>query len=72
MRILNLWRKLSLPLRVGIIFGSLGALMTVIGLARQGNFHPLSILLGILIPGLTWGVVSWAITFAVLEVEKEE
>jgi len=46
--------------------------MTVIGLIRQGNLHPLSILLGILIPGLAWGVVSWAIAFAVVEVEREE
>ncbi len=72
MKILTLWRKLSLPLKVGIIFGFLGALLTVIGLIKQGNLHPMSILLGILIPGLTWGVVSWAIAFAVVEVEKEE
>lgn len=72
MKILNFWRKLSLPLKVGIVFGSLGALMTVIGLIRQGNLHPLSILLGILIPGFAWGIVSWAITFAVVEVEREE
>lgn len=72
MKILNFWRRLSLPLKVGIVFGSLGALMTVIGLIRQGNLHPLSILLGILIPGLAWGIVSWAITFAVVEVEREE
>lgn len=72
MKVLSLWRKLSLPLKVGIIFGTLGALLTVIGLIRQGNLHPVSILLGIVIPGLAWGVVSWAITFAVVEVEKEE
>ncbi len=71
MKIVDFWRKLSLPIKVGIIFGTLGALLTVIGLIRQGNLHPLSILLGILIPGLTWGVVSWAIAFAVVEVEEE-
>ena len=65
------WKKLSGPVKIGIIFGSLGALLTVIGLIRQGNLHPLSILLGILLPGLAWGVVSWAIALAVVEVESE-
>jgi len=67
----SLWKKLSGPVKVGLIFGFLGALLTVIGLIRQGNLHPLSILLGILLPGLAWGVVSWAIALAVVEVEEE-
>ncbi|HDN80918.1 MAG: hypothetical protein DRI61_00515 [Chloroflexi bacterium] len=68
----TVWQKLSGPVKIGLTFGFLGALLTVIGLIRQGNFHPLSILLGILLPGLTWGVVSWAIALAVVEVESEE
>jgi len=67
----SLWSKLSGPVKIGLVFGFIGALLTVIGLIRQGNLHPLSILLGILLPGLTWGVVSWAIALAVVEVEKE-
>jgi len=66
-----LWQKLDGPAKIGLVFGSLGALLTVIGLVKEGNFHPLSIVLGILIPGLTWGVVSWAIATAVVEVEEE-
>ena len=67
----KLWDKLDTPAKVGLVFGAIGALLTVAGLIRQGNLHPLSLLLGIVLPGLTWGVVSWAIATAVVEVEKE-
>ncbi len=58
-----LWTRLSGPVRIGLILGLLGALLTVIGLLR-GGFAPLtvrSVVLGILIGGGSWGIVSWAI-----------
>jgi hypothetical protein len=49
-----------------VIVGLIGASLTVIGLL-VGNFIPVtlrSLLLGILIGGGSWGVVSWAIAWA--------
>jgi hypothetical protein len=60
------WVRLSGPVRIGLILGIIGALLTVVGLLA-GNLAPLtlrSLLLGILIGGGSWGVVSWAIASA--------
>jgi hypothetical protein len=60
------WARLDGPAKIGLIVGLIGALLTVIGLLF-GNFVPLtprSLLLGILIGGGSWGVVSWAIAWA--------
>jgi hypothetical protein len=60
------WLRLSGPVRIGLMVGLIGALLTVIGLFTT-NLAPLtlrSFLLGILIGGGSWGVVSWAIASA--------
>ena len=60
------WTRLSGPVKIGLVLGVIGALLTVIGLFT-GNFAPLtvrSVLLGILLGGGSWGVVSWAIAAA--------
>ncbi len=60
------WRQLNGPVKIGLVLGLLGALLTVIGLL-MGNLAPLtarSFLLGILLGGGSWGVVSWAIASA--------
>lgn len=57
---------MSGPLKIGLVFGTIGAVLTVVGLFA-GNFAPLtvrSVLLGILLGGGSWGVVSWAIAAA--------
>ena len=69
----QLWRKLSSPLKIGLIVGLIGALLTVIGLLK-GGFAPLtawSLFFGILIGGGAWGVVSWAIATAASDAGKE-
>jgi hypothetical protein len=61
------WIGLSGPVKIGLVVGTIGALLTVIGLFT-GNFAPLSmrtVLLGILLGGGSWGLVSWAIAAAV-------
>jgi hypothetical protein len=62
----ELWGKLSGPLKIGLVLGLLGALLTVFGILRGGfvTLTARSILLGILIGGGSWGVVSWAIAAA--------
>jgi hypothetical protein len=60
------WRRLGGPIKIGLAIGGLGALLTLIGLF-MGNFAPLTlrtVVLGILIGGGSWGLVSWAIASA--------
>ena len=60
------WSRLSRPVQIGLILGLIGALLTLIGLFT-GSFAPLtlrSVVLGILLGGGSWGVVSWAIASA--------
>jgi hypothetical protein len=63
---MKVWTRLSGPVKIGLVIGLIGALLTVIGLLR-GDFAPLTartLLLGILIGGGSWGIVSWAIASA--------
>jgi hypothetical protein len=67
------WTKLSVPVRIGLLFGLTGALLTTIGLLA-GNLAPLtvrSLVLGILLGGGSWGVVSWAIASAAADATSE-
>ncbi|MGD9047262.1 MAG: hypothetical protein PVF77_04365 [Anaerolineae bacterium] len=67
------WRQLSGPVKVGLLFGLVGALLTTVGLLA-GNLAPLtvrSLLLGILLGGGSWGVVSWAIASAAVDATSE-
>lgn len=61
--------RLSGPLKIGLIIGLLGALLTILGLLF-GDFAPLTLrtlLLGILLGGGSWGLVSWAIASAAVD-----
>lgn len=66
------FRRFSLPLRIGLICAGLGMALVIVGIAR-GNvpLNPLSIFLALLISGGSWGVVSWAVTTAVVDVEQD-
>jgi hypothetical protein len=64
------WKQLGGPVKIGLALGLLGALLTVTGLLL-GNLAPLtlrSLLLGIVLGGGGWGVVSWAIASAATDV----
>lgn len=67
------WRQLSGPIKIGLIVGLIGALLTIIGLF-MGNLAPLtwrSLILGILLGGGSWGVVSWAIASAAVDATED-
>jgi hypothetical protein len=67
------WKRLGGPVKIGLALGLLGALLTVAGLL-MGNLAPLtvrSLLLGILLGGGSWGVVSWAIASAAQDAMPE-
>lgn len=64
--IVQRWKKLGGPVKIGLVLGFIGALLTVIGLLA-GNLAPLSLrslALGILLGGGSWGVVGWAVASA--------
>ena len=66
------FKRLGLPLRIGLICAALGMALAIVGIVR-GNvpLNPLSIFLALLISGGSWGVVSWAVTTAVVDVEQD-
>lgn len=69
----NLWQRLDGPLKVGLSFALLGIILTIIGIFRDPTtpITAWSLGVGSLISGLTWGLVSWAIATAAVEVEKD-
>lgn len=69
----NLWQRMSGPLKVGLIFAALGIILTIIGIFRDPTtpVTAWSLIVGSLISGITWGLVSWAIATAAIEVEND-
>ncbi len=70
----GLWHKLSGPVKVGLLFAAIAIIMALVGILRGSSTTPItfrSIAMAVLISGGTWGVVSWAIATAVVEVEKD-
>jgi len=67
------WKQLGGPVKIGLVLGLIGALLTVIGLL-MGNLAPLtvrSLVLGVILGGGSWGVVSWAIATVAADVEGD-
>lgn len=69
----GVWHRLSGPLKLGLVFAAIGVVLTIVGVLRDPNTPDTLWALGIgaLISGLTWGVVSWAIGTAAVEVEQD-
>ncbi len=69
----NLWQRLNGPTKIGLAFAAVGILLTVIGILRDPTtpVNAWSLGMGVLISGGTWGVVSWAIATAAVEVERD-
>jgi hypothetical protein len=64
--------KISLPLKVGLAFALVAMLLAVVGIVRGiVPANPLSILLALLISGGSWGLVSWAVATAAVDVERD-
>jgi hypothetical protein len=68
----SLWKRLSLPQRIGLAAAALAILLALAGIAR-GNvpLNPLSIMLALLISGGSWGLVAWAVATAATDVEAD-
>jgi hypothetical protein len=69
----NLWRRLDGPLKVGLVFAILAIILTIVGIFRDPTTPVTAWSLGVgsLISGATWGLVSWAIATAAVEVEHD-
>jgi hypothetical protein len=69
----NLWQRMSGPLKVGVVCAALGIILTIVGIFRDPTtpVTAWSLGMGSLISGLTWGLVSWAIATAAVEVEND-
>lgn len=65
-------RRLSGPLKIGLIAAALGIALALVGIAR-GNvpLNPTSVLLALLISGGSWGLVAWAVATAAHDVESD-
>lgn len=69
----NLWHRLDGPLKVGVSCAALGIVLTIVGIFRDPTtpVTAWSIVVGSLIAGGVWGLVSWAIATAAVEVEED-
>jgi hypothetical protein len=69
----NLWQRLNGPTKIGLVFAVVGIVLTVIGVFRDPTtpVNAWSLGMGALISGGTWGLVSWAIATAAVEVERD-
>jgi len=68
-----LWRRLNGPTKIGLVCAAIGILLTIIGIFRDPTtpVTAWSLGMGALISGGTWGLVSWAIATAAVEVERD-
>ena len=65
------WKRLSLPIRAGLIVGGIGGALTLVGIFR--GFVPInfrSIAMALLISIGSWGLVAWAVATAALDSEN--
>ena len=64
-------RRLSLPVKIGLAFGVLGLLLTVVGIFRgQVPLAPANIAVALLLGGGVWFVIAWAVATAAVDVEE--
>ncbi len=72
MSVRRFWNRLSGPVKVGLAFALIAIVLTVVGQLRQPDSITFrSLVMGILIGGGSWGLVSWAIAYAAWDVENE-
>lgn len=70
---MNLLKRLSGPVRVGLIFCAVAVILSVIGALRstEPTAGINSIIIATVISGVVWGVIAWAVATAVMDVEEE-
>ncbi len=74
-RFRKFWERISTPIKIGLLFATIAALMALVGWIARPTYTSrslLSLLLAIVISAGTWGLVSWAIAAAASEVSRDE
>jgi hypothetical protein len=65
-------RRVSLPIKIGLVFGTLGLIFTVVGIFRgQVPMAPANIAVALLLGGGVWFVIAWAVATAAVDVESD-
>jgi len=74
-RLRGLWKRLSNPVKIGLLFAMIAGLMALVGWMVRPEYTSrslISLFLAVIISAGTWGVVSWAIAAAAIEAAREE
>lgn len=74
-RFRDLWKRLGVPIKIGLLFAIIAALLALVGWIARPTYTSrslLSLFLAIVISAGTWGLVSWAIAAAAVEVTRDE
>ncbi|NIN65046.1 MAG: hypothetical protein GTO63_10165 [Anaerolineae bacterium] len=74
-RLRALWKRLDTPIKIGLLFALIAGLMALVGWVARPTYTSrslLSLFLAIVISAGTWGLVSWAIAAAAVEVSRGE
>ena len=74
-RLRGLYERLGVPVKIGLIFATIAGLMALVGWVFRPEYTSrslLSLFLAVVISAGTWGLVSWAIAAAAVEVTREE
>jgi hypothetical protein len=70
-----LWKRLDTPIKIGLLFALIAGLMALVGWVARPTYTSrslLSLFLAIVISAGAWGLVSWAIAAAAVEVSRGE
>jgi len=67
------FKKLNGPLKVGLTFATIAVILTIVGVFKDPGtpVNAWTLIVGSLISGATWGLVSWAIATATVAVEND-
>lgn len=67
------WQRLGGPAKIGLSFAIVAIVLTIVGIVRDPTTPVTvwSLTVGSLIAGGVWGLVSWAIATAAVEVERD-
>lgn len=67
------WKRLSGPVKVGILFALLAIALSSFGIVRNPDIpiNIRTIFIATVIAGGTWGLIAWAIAEAIIDVESD-
>ncbi len=66
------FQRLSRPVKIGLGAAAIAIILVIIGIIKGAvPLNPLSILMALLIGGVSWFVVAWAIATAARDVEDD-